>query len=397
MEKNILILATTNDFLRKFEKENVKILQDMGFTVHYAANMNEPHYVSDREKINAMGVITHHIEIARSPFLIKNNFKALRQILNIIEKFSINVIHCHTPVGGLLGRLGGRFSKEKVIVIYTAHGFHFFKNAPLINNVFYYGAEKFLAKYTDILIVINSEDYAAGKKLKIKKNGSIYRIYGAGYDGKIFYPLNSEEKKQCRHNLGIDCKNYLMVSVGEINKNKNHKFVIDALIKMREQGKDISHIKYFICGDGFFMEKAKNYIMANSMENNVFLLGHRENIKEITGCADVFIFPSKREGLGIAAVEALAMGVPVIASRNRGTREYMINGKNGYLFDSEDAESLIDSIEKMQKLSLTEKEAMREFCIISAKPFEKKHTSEIMKKVYREARERMEDTNENNT
>lgn len=393
MEKNILILATTNDFLRKFEKENVKILQKMGFTVHFAANMNEPDYVSDREKINAMGVITHHTDIARSPFLIKNNLKALRQILNTVKNFHIGIIHCHTPVGGLLGRLAGKFSKGRLVIIYTAHGFHFFKNAPLVNNILYYGAEKYLAKFTDILIVINAEDYNAGKKLKIKRNGSIYRIYGAGYDGDVFKPLSGDERKKFREQLKVGDGEYLMVSVGEINKNKNHKIVIDALIKMRDTGKDISYIKYFICGDGFFTEKAKSYIEENNMESNVFLLGHRENIREITGCADVFVFPSKREGLGIAALEALAMGVPVLASENRGSKEYMINGKNGFLFSFKDPESLIEAVEKIKNLSLNEKEAMKIFCIKSAKPFEKGRTSAIMKKVYEEAEDRLEEKN----
>ena len=150
MEKHILILAATHDFLWKFERENVKILQGMGYVVHYAANIKEPHYISHQEQFRQMGVRAHHIEIALSPFLVQDNQKALRQLLGLIRRYPIRAIHCHTPVGGLLGRLAGRFCRaRKLVVVYTAHGFHFYKGAPLWNRSAYYWAEKQLARGWD--------------------------------------------------------------------------------------------------------------------------------------------------------------------------------------------------------------------------------------------------------
>lgn len=131
IKKRILFLTTTRDFLGKFEQGNVKILQNKGFEVHYAANMQEPHYPIDEEKLKALGVQIHPIAIARSPFLFTDNEKALRQILQLIRRYHIQAIHCHTPVGGLLGRLAGELCREQgVVVVYTAHGFHFYKGAP---------------------------------------------------------------------------------------------------------------------------------------------------------------------------------------------------------------------------------------------------------------------------
>lgn len=183
MDKQILILTTTNDFLRKFEQGNVRILQQMGYTVHYAANMNEPHYLSDEDKIRELGVYTHHIEIARSPFLFHDNQKALRQILDLIRKYQIQIIHCHTPVGGVLGRLAGKlFRDRKLFVIYTAHGFHFYRGAPLLNHLIYAPVEKALARYTDVLIVINEEDYRHARHFLLKKGGHVYKIPGVGLD-----------------------------------------------------------------------------------------------------------------------------------------------------------------------------------------------------------------------
>ncbi len=173
MEKHILILTTTNDFLGKFEQENVRILQQRGYVVHYATNVNEPHYFSDLERLSKMDVIVHPIEIARSPFMLQDNQRALRQILELMRKHPIQAIHCHTPVGGLLGRLAGRLCQERnIIVMYTAHGFHFYKEAPLINHLIYYRVEKMLAHYTDILIVINEEDYRSARKFRLKKTAA---------------------------------------------------------------------------------------------------------------------------------------------------------------------------------------------------------------------------------
>ena len=132
MKKQVLILTTTHDFLGKFEMENVKLLQRMGYVVHYAARMEEPHYISDRERLERMGVQIHPIEIARSPYVLRDNQKALKQILKLIELYHFDILHCHTPVGGVLGRLAGKLSGDKnLTVIYTAHGFHFYKQAPL--------------------------------------------------------------------------------------------------------------------------------------------------------------------------------------------------------------------------------------------------------------------------
>ena len=132
----------------------------MGYLVHYAANFHEPPYVQDRAAIEALGVQTHQIPIARSPFLFRDNLRALEELLALLDRYPIGALHCHTPVGGVLGRLAGRlYQKRQVVVLYTAHGFHFYRGAPLKNWLAYYPVERWLARYTDLLAVINQEDY----------------------------------------------------------------------------------------------------------------------------------------------------------------------------------------------------------------------------------------------
>lgn len=385
-KKHILFLATTNDFLCKFEVDNVKILLKMGYVVHYASNMNEPSYISDEERIRKMGVVTHHIEIARSPFMIRNNQKALVQLIQLIRRYKIQAIHCHTPVGGVLGRIAGKLIREReIFVIYTAHGFHFYKGAPLLNQLVYYEVEKRLARETDMLLVINEEDYQKAKKFRLKKGGCIYKTPGPGVDGSVFKPVTREEKHRLRENIGISDEEFVLISIGELNENKNHRIVLEALRKLQEKGSCRKTLRYLICGDGFLMEQIRQWIKEYDLEDVVTLCGYTRNVPHILGCADVSVFPSKREGLGMAGLESLAMGISVIAADNRGTREYMEHGKNGFICRYDKPEDFEECIEKMMNLSEKRKQEMKTFCRRSAMPFFKKYSHAVMRRIYSEA------------
>lgn len=389
MGDSILIIACVGGFLDKFEKENVKILKEIGFSVHYAANMKEQHYIFDPSVFSELEVTAHHIDIGRSPYMTRNYRKALPQVIKIIQQEDIHVIHCHEPVGGVIGRLAGRWCCRHEIpvkVVYTVHGFHFYKGAPLINNTIYRWAEMFLAHYTDILITINREDYTSGWKLHLKKDGKVYRIPGVGLDMEYFLPLTAEEQKKTRQKLGIGNR-FFLVSSGELNENKNQHIVLQALKKMRDEGKDISGILYGICGDGFFHDRMKEWIREMDLQDNVVMYGYCRDVRPFLGCADASVFPSHREGLGMAGLEALSMETPLIAADNRGTREYMIHKENGFVCDSRRVETVVEGIEYMMSMDSEEREKMKKACRQSVRPFEKKCTSRIMRSVYEEVKE----------
>ena len=391
MEKHILILATTHDFLWKFEREDVKRLQRMGYIVHYATNTLEPHYVSYQKEIQKMGVFLHHIDIARSPFVWQDNQRALHQLLQLIHRYSIQAIHCHTPVGGLLGRLAGKLCRDRdLIVIYTAHGFHFYKGAPLFNRSVYYQVEKILARYTDILIVINQEDYQAAQTFRLKPNGLLYHIPGIGLDLDTFQPFSEQQRESLREKQGIGKDDFFLVSIGELNENKNQKIVLEALAEMKRRQKHLKHLRHGVCGDGFLRERMAGWIGEMGLTENVALYGYCTDIPKILGCADASILPSKREGLGMAGLESLAMGVPVIAADNRGTREYMKHGQNGFVCRHNTAEEFREGIETIRKLDGPKKENMKALCRESAKPFAKSHTNALMQEIYSEVSKRIE-------
>lgn len=390
MEKHILVLTTTSDFLSKFERENVKLLQQRGYTVHYAANMNEPHYLSDRERIEQMGVQIHPIEIARSPFLLSNNKQALEQVVRLVRQYAISVIHCHTPVGGVVGRLAGRLCRDRPVVIYTAHGFHFYREAPLFNHLVYYQVEKQLARYTDILIVINEEDYRNAQRFRLRRGGRLYKIPGVGLDTNVFRPLSDEQRRQRREELKIPQEAFFLLSVGELNENKNHKVILEALSRMRRQGQDLSSIRYGICGDGFYRDRITRWIVEMGLKDVVTLYGYCRDVPRILGCADALAFPSRREGLGMAGLEALAMGVPVLAADNRGTREYMWPGKNGFVCPYDDVDGFIRGIERLRGQTDRQREEMRACCRESVRPFGKTYAIAAMRRIYTEVDRRIE-------
>lgn len=373
--KNILIITTVSGFLQKFESENVRLLKETGYNVIYCAGDSYPAYLYEDGCYEKMGVDFCPVSIDKSPFHIKNNFKAFKELEEIVRKENIAAIHCHTPVGGLLGRLLGK--KYGLKVIYTAHGFHFYKGAGAFNNLVYGGIERWLAGYTDAVVVINSEDFEAACAFKLKKGGRVYKIPGVGLDTEKFRPVSDEERKKARKQAGISDDEFLLVSVGELNKNKNHETVIRALKLLGEE-----NVRCVVCGDGPKRKALENLIMEPDLKKKAALLGYVQDVREILAAADAFVFPSIREGLGMAALEAMAMGIPVIAADNRGSREYMKDGINGYVCPGNSKEEYAAAVRKIMKLSKEELAQMKDACRKTSQAFSKDAAGKIMKEVY---------------
>lgn len=321
----VLIITTNSGFVPQFEMNDVRILEEDGYQIHYASNFQKPIYRIETEELEKRGIRLHHVDIEKSPAHIRSNIRAWRQIREIITREKIDLVHCHNPLGGVVGRLAAGCGKKKPVVIYTAHGFHFYEGAPKRNWLLYYTAERILARLTDVLITINEEDYKNACKFRLRKGGRVERIHGVGVDMEKFCPDRAIEPEK-RKELGIPEDAFHIVSVAELNDNKNQRLIIEALAGLREE-----NIYFTICGKGRNRELLEKLAADRGVGRRVKLLGYRTDVKEILQTADCFVFPSIREGFGIAAVEALACGVPVIAADNRGTREYMQDGKNGIL------------------------------------------------------------------
>lgn len=298
-----------------FFRSIVKCLIDNGHTVDIATN-EDAFPVEDY--FRSLGCEIHNLPWTRSP-IDKANIHAVNELKKIADRY--DVIHCHTPVAAACTRIAcKKIRKNGLKVFYTAHGFHFYKGAPLKNWLAYLPVEWYLSFYTDLLITINKEDYEFSKKhLHAAKNAF---IPGVGIDIDRFSGTGVDKAAK-RRELGVPEDCFLLLSVGELNKNKNHEVVIRALA---ETGKQDIH--YLIAGEGELEGDLSALASACGLEGRVHLTGFREDVNEIYHSGDVNVFPSIREGFGLAAVEGMAAGLPLICSDNRGTRSYAQDGVN---------------------------------------------------------------------
>lgn len=240
-------------------------------------------------------------------------------------------------MGGFLTRLAARgLRKRGTKVLYTAHGFHFYQGAPFLNWLLYYPIEKWLSRYTDVLITINKEDYERAKRSF--KAGRIEYVPGVGVDVEKYGSVVIDRKAK-RSELGLTEDDFVLVSTGELNDNKNHKAVIHAVHRLNN-----SSVKYLICGQGPLENELLQLVQELGLEHQVMLLGYRTDIIEINHIADVFVFPSFREGLSVALMEAMACGLPVVCSNIRGNRDLIGDGEGGLLVDPEDVVEFSQSI-----------------------------------------------------
>ncbi len=370
--KKALFVATVYHFLN-FEKSDMQILKDMGFEIHTATNMSNEEWLQDDGSLDSLNVIKHQIDFDRLPFSF-SNLKAYKQLRKLINENDFTLIHCHTPVAGVVARLAAISARNKgANVIYTAHGFHFYKGAPLSNWLFYFPVEWFLSFVTDTLITINKEDYELAKNYLHSKY--VEYIAGVGIDIKKFEDIKIDKKAK-KKELGIPENSKLILSVGELNKNKNHQIILRAIAKTNNQ-----NIHYAICGEGKLHNKLQTFAKKLNVINQLHLLGQRNDIPEILKCADIFVFPSLREGLGLSALEAMAAGLPLIISDNRGSRDFAVNGFNSYVVESTDVDSFKNSIINL----LNNNEIRNKFVLNSKKTIEKfdlNIVSEKMKDIY---------------
>uniref|UniRef100_UPI0006D1A173 glycosyltransferase n=1 Tax=Clostridium sp. NkU-1 TaxID=1095009 RepID=UPI0006D1A173 len=320
--KKALLVTTVSGFVPQFEMSNVRILQEMGYEVHYAANYNTPSYGNDNHRLEGTGIIQHQIDFVRNPFNLKGLtiYKQLKKLMQI-ERFDL--VHCHTPMGGVMARLAAH-STQTSPVIYTAHGFHFYTGASMINWLCYYPVEKFLSYFTDELICINKEDYERAKKKFHAKYIDYIPGVGISID-KIRRDIDIRLKKE---ELGLPKDKIILLSSGELIKRKNHEVTIRAIAHLKQYS---NNFHYIICGQGALNEYLRELVETLNVSDSISFLGYRKDMMEVFQVADIFLFPSFQEGLPMALLEAMAYGLPVVCSDIRGNRDLMGRGSEGSL------------------------------------------------------------------
>jgi glycosyltransferase EpsD len=330
MQKKVLFCATVDIHFKAFHLPYLKWFKEQGWEVHVAAAGDiELPYVDQK----------YNIPIKRSPFR-KENLNAYRNLKLIINKNKYDIIHCHTPMGGVLTRLAARKARKiKTKVLYTAHGFHFCKGAPLIYWLLYYPIERTLSRLTDCLITINQEDFnlAVNHSFKAKE---IKHVHGVGVNTDIYKPVGEQEKHFYRKKYGYFSNQFIMFYAAEFNRNKNQKLLIESLAHIKNEE---HNIKLLLAGEGPLLKECQDLAVKLGVDKLIDFLGYRNDIDSLLKISDVAVASSFREGLPVNIMEAMACGLPVIANDNRGHRELVVNNKNGWIIknNSEDFSSKI--------------------------------------------------------
>lgn len=345
MKKKALCIASVASNLDNFNRDNVKILLELGYEITLASNFSTEEDVNSPEKIkdfiNEMegaGVEIVQIDFTRRIFKVGQHIKSMKQVGNLLNQ-RFDLIHCHSPICAAITRFVARQhrNEEGTKVIYTAHGFHFFKGAPLKNWLIFYPIEKALSRYTDVLITINKEDYTrAKKKFKAKKT---VLIHGIGINLQKFNTSFNQVPDK-RISLGIGQSEIMLLSVGELSVRKNQGLVIRSLSALNN-----ANIHYYIAGIGSMETTYKELATELGIQNQVHFLGYRTDISELCQSCDVYVFPSLQEGLPVALMEAIACKKPVICSKIRGNVDLI--SECSYMFDPRKVKSLTDCLQRI--------------------------------------------------
>lgn len=281
------------------------------------------------------------IEFQRNPISIKN-ILAYKNIKALCKENKYDIVHVHTPVASFLTRLALR--KEKgVKVVYTTHGFHFYKGANIINWILFYPMERLAAKWTDAIITINNEDFLNAKKFKLRDKGKVHKINGVGIslDG---YKLQNFDKSLYRKKLHFKDDDFIILVLAELNKNKNHIQLVKAMNLLKYK---YPNIKAIFAGTGPLEKDIKKKIKENKLEDNIKLIGWRNDVKELINVSDIVSLMSKREGLGKCLLEAMICNTCILATDTRGPRELIKSGENGFLVRVDDFKETARKIEEI--------------------------------------------------
>ena len=379
--KRVLMLASVASMIDQFNMPNIALLQKLGYEVDVACNFIEGNTCSDervaelKQKLQDMHVRCYQIDFARNIKHMGQNMRALRQVEGLMKQNGYAFCHCHSPIGGVVARIAGHRTRTKVI--YTAHGFHFYQGAPVMNWLVYYPVEKMLSRWTDVLITINHEDYKlAKKKFEMKK---LTYVPGIGIDTQR-EGLSQKEKEEKRKELGIPQDAFLITNAAEFTPNKNQKTVIEAIEQLHNP-----NIYFVMCGIGEKKAELEQYVKEHGLEEHIRFVGFRNDLHEILQTSDCFVLSSFREGLSVALMEAMAEGLPVVCSRIRGNVDLIKDGKGGILVSPENKEDYEAAFRKLYEMKHKELAAFQRLGKINAenvKSFGRSAVERLMENVY---------------
>lgn len=349
--RRALIVTSVASMILQFNMDNIRILQELGYQVDVACNFLEGNTCTEKEvkrlraELKAMHVGCCQIPFARNITQMRQNMQAYRRLRAYHKKNGYDLIHCQSPIGGVLGRLAA--VGTSAWVIYTAHGFHFYKGAPKKNWLLYFPVEWLCSWLTDELVTINEEDTRFAKKRLHAKR--VRYVPGIGVDAAAMQAAAADGRGRTltRRELGLQEDDILLFAAGELSERKNHRVLLETMRLLAD-----TRIHLMIAGQGDLEGEYQAYIAEHGLEDRVRLLGYRTDLERLLAAADIYVFPSLQEGLPVALMEAMASGLPCVVSQIRGNTDLIGERQGGLLIADQRPLRYAQAI---QKLILDEK------------------------------------------
>ncbi len=338
----ILYVSNVRSHIGQFHTNFINLLKDNGHTIDVSCFDNS----ADKDGFDFKSINKFHfIPLQRSPYK-KENIKAIKQLKELIIKEKYDIIHCHTPMGAVAARVAAKQAKSNAKVLYTAHGFHFFKGAPTKNWMFFYPVEKLLAHYTDKLITINQEDYNLAVTKKFKTKDGIVKVNGVGVDLSKFSVATPQAKAELRKEYGFAEDDFILIYPADYSYRKNHEMLFETVYKLKDE---IPTIKVLMPGQQQKLAEYTKMVKELGIEKHIDMLGYRRDIPKLITLSDVSVSTSRQEGLPVNLIEALAIGKPIVATDVRGNGDLVENGVNGYKIELNNSDEMAKRLLEIYK------------------------------------------------
>lgn len=340
MKRKILYCASNDIHIKNFHIPYLKYFKENGFEVHLLSHghMSFP-YVD----------VKYDIPFKKS-ILSAKNIQAISEVKNILRQNQYDIISIHTALAGAIVRPAVLLSeKRSTRVIYTSHGYFFWNGGPFVNWLKYLIPEKVCSIVTDSIMAMNQEDFDLARKYKLCK-GDVELIPGMGVDLNRFKPCGLDRAQNLRQNFRINNDDFLAVYPAEMSKRKNHKELLKAFAMFLEK---VPKGRLLLPGEGQLMEE--NIALADKLNilERVIFPRYVDNMEEIYTMCDIAVSSAVSEGLPLNIIEAMACGLPVVASRIRGHSDLIEDKINGYLYTLGDSKSLLWALEECYRAKET--------------------------------------------
>ena len=336
--RRVLLTATVQSHIVQFHRPLARLLHDRGYEVHVAARNN----LGEKNGLTLdFADRIFDLPFCRSPWG-RENLNAYRALCRIIDEGQYAVIHCNTPVAGILTRMAARKARRAgTRVIYTAHGFYFYQGGPRRDWMLYYPLEKYFANHrTDLLLTINREDFDLART---RFSCPVGRIHGVGVSADRYHPVSPAEKESLRSTLGLPPgpDTPVILCTGELRPNKNQAMLLRAMPRVLTA---CPNCLLILAGNGPEETSLKALSHDLGLDGHVLFLGYSTRLQDYQQASDLAVSCSIREGLGLNLIEAMLTGHPVVATDNRGHRELIRDGENGFLVPLGDQVAMSDRI-----------------------------------------------------